>query len=595
MLGLAPIAPPFFAPSSRATSVQRGPQQAVIEDDEDDVEHAPQPFQYATPPQACQSGAHHDWGVGQQPIYGYQQAAPQIPYPVPTAAPTAQYYAAGYGSDSWPRSAAHFPSRAVPIVRPSSAAAVPQALDTRSENAFPPLPQSSGVQNYMKLPPYRAPPSLDIKSKDAFRSLPSVSKVETPTKAVHLPTARQTKSTNKLVAAESGPIVRNQQRPPAVGTSKTITPPPGLEAQQLNRQAVFDALLTDNRHDNSVPTGTKTVGAAPLAESQQSAVNASAASVLHTEQLAPKDGKSSCIKDDFDGDEKVTAGSHEQAAMFEPGQPASAIDRNVMRDESGVIDADHQASLDDAGPAVPARELNTLANESTIAEADDQPDTNKTEQPDDEANPTSVKQARKKKKKTARDTVLAMWWSRELARKKALGTSSLENMQALEAATKLYSDKRAELAGCMGNGVLNEQDALNFLAIPASDLSAPKRRPAGAEDAYFEAKAAEEAPAPSSPAIQQEPEEDSELSKLRENAQIALNNYDRYIAYCKGPPPQGRRDLRQAAAEAEAKVERTRKFYFKKRKALRDRYPQDAWLGYQLPAELPSFRGVLLT
>ncbi|KAK4545767.1 hypothetical protein LTR36_002721 [Oleoguttula mirabilis] len=193
----------------------------------------------------------------------------------------------------------------------------------------------------------------------------------------------------------------------------------------------------------------------------------------------------------------------------------------------------------------------------------------------DETTPVNAKKALKEKKQAARYALLAAWYEREAARKKVKGTFSLEGMRALEAATTAYNDKRSGLQHCMGNGVLNEQDAEHFPILSINDLAAPKQRPAGAEEAYREQKAAEEVPK-AAEATDDEPA--GEQNKLREEVYVALKLYDDTIAYFKRRPPQGRKDARVLLAEGKAKIERGRTYYRKKRDALERRFPHDPWL-----------------
>jgi len=71
--------------------------------------------------------------------------------------------------------------------------------------------------------------------------------------------------------------------------------------------------------------------------------------------------------------------------------------------------------------------------------------------------------------------------------------------------------------------------------------------------------------------------------KLREVAFAAKERYHEALAYLQGPKLQGRKDVKGMVAEGQARLERARKFYRRKRGALEEAFPEDAWLHKQLP------------
>lgn len=256
------------------------------------------------------------------------------------------------------------------------------------------------------------------------------------------------------------------------------------------------------------------------------------------------------------------------------------VEEHAVVEEANLLDGKAQCEEDQA-----ASNLTSKVDEAQVASSDSAP-------PND-------KKALKERKKLARNALLAAWYEREAARKKVKGTFSLEGMKALEAATIAYNCKRLELQGCMGNGVLNDQDIDCFPILSITDLAVPKHRPSGAEDAYMEQKAAEKASMAGTESSMaaatagNDPQSSNERDRLHDALLVALNHYDEAIEFFRRPPPQGRKDVRTLQIEGKMRVERAKKNYVGKRAVLEKRFPQDRclvecfepdpWLTFKIP------------
>ena len=195
--------------------------------------------------------------------------------------------------------------------------------------------------------------------------------------------------------------------------------------------------------------------------------------------------------------------------------------------------------------------------------------------------------SQQKPRKVARDALFQAWCLRELARRQALSTPTIEFMSSLEKATADYLDKRITLQQCMASGRLNDEDAAVYPMLPASDLAQPKRWPPGAKDVVEELKAKQKSGDRTIPdestASPAEPSPLTEIDTLRQKAKDALRRYNECAASMKGPLPEGRASSRDKKDKAEAATKRALKFYCIKLTALRAVSPEDEWIGNELP------------
>ena len=191
------------------------------------------------------------------------------------------------------------------------------------------------------------------------------------------------------------------------------------------------------------------------------------------------------------------------------------------------------------------------------------------------------KRTMKKKRKAIRELLSTAWFEREDARRRALGTSSLENTVALEASTDAYNSKRSELAQHSTNGDLNEEDALSYPVLSKTDLSAPKTRPPKASKPQDVRR-----PAVRSNGAKADENAAPDLNRLRELALTARDCFFEVAAYLRGPRPQGRTNMRELYADGKKRLERAERYYIDKRGCLRKAFPHDLWLQTQLPENL---------
>ncbi|KAK5127001.1 hypothetical protein LTR85_008360 [Meristemomyces frigidus] len=379
---------------------------------------------------------------------------------------------------------------------------------------------------------------------------------------------------------ESFPSLQSHGKAP-----DTVAPPPGFgrSKPKPKHQEVFDQLLKDTApHDITT--------AHPHGPSLAS-VSAHEPEKPTLEQPEGS-GVSDVIAEASNGHIERSEGSasDEQSVLDDDGvhetvdQDSSASNLWGLLGEQGTCGNDERLS----SVSSPSERPHPVSNDST---------------------PTNAKKVLKEKKRTARNALLAAWYEREAARKRVKGTFSLEGMKALEAATLAYNYKRMELQQWMGNGVMSGQDAECFPVLSVNDLATQKHRPIGAEEAYIEQRAAEEASMATKKAAMaaeatgndEEPGCSSEHNSLHASLSVALDHYDDAIAFFKRPPPQGRKDVRTLQAEGKARAERARRNYVGKRDALEKKLPQDPclvgvfppdpWAGFKVPEiEVPRQR-----
>ena len=216
---------------------------------------------------------------------------------------------------------------------------------------------------------------------------------------------------------------------------------------------------------------------------------------------------------------------------------------------------------------------------------------------EDERNTITAKKALKQKKSSARDALLAAWYARDLARKKVKGTFTLDSIEALETATSFYNCKRMELQDCMAGGALNEQDSEYFPESSKSDLAAPKHRPAGAEQAYRERLAVEQAvelPNDTDDPVAEDVRKvldvrtGSKQDEMRQALHIAFKLYGQASATLKRSPTKSSRRVAADFAAAKATLTRAKAYYTRTRDKLEGSFPHDPWL---LETYLPNPMG----
>ncbi|KAK3704318.1 hypothetical protein LTR37_013871 [Vermiconidia calcicola] len=302
---------------------------------------------------------------------------------------------------------------------------------------------------------------------------------------------------------------------------KSIVPPPGLQAAKGDVQSTFDALLRTEKHLDSA-RGTSIQGVKSFSGNMQRRSTSLDADIA--------DGSASR------GKEELLAHSGVQPAPQQHPEYAST--------DNG-----------DGGETA----VRLKAGEASVSPA---------------ISPTKTKTAAKRKKQTLRASLREAWAKREGIRTRLLGTWTLDGARALEDETETYNALREDLASCMANGELNEEDSRVFPRLEKSSLAAPKVRPGAHAGPKMEnvhaGQKSKQSPVKKSP---------TDMAELMNKALDARNRYDDAHAVFRRPPPQGRTNLKQLREHAEAKIEFAAKHYAQKRLALADAY------GGELPAK----------
>lgn len=465
---LAPSAPTFFPPSSAATLPKHSPQPVI---GNELVDHAKQhPFthigDHAILPPASSYGGSLSAGprtyrhrLPPENLYGNRTDSVQPPlqqsYPAPNSYMLQQ------------RQSDQFVSKAVPIVAPAPPS---YSLDIASKEAFPALPSVKKQQQLSTKTPVA--PQLNISKPDgevmAALKVPDledmrasvgigaiVSSAPNGMSGAHA-VKRSSRAVPIVRPPESAPVPRTMPEvagistPPGRETTRMATTPPGLPTPRSDYQATFDELLTHRQEALPSPAFNK-------------ASRESARSHNHPTSSSLEKNKNYFLQlmnqRPASLGKQALKGGIAEATVGELGAYSSTSE--MANDD----DIPRMEAPRDAGPA-----KHDSSEDGQAVDADVQPEA-------DPLGSVNPKKVLKKRRKVARDALLTAWGEREVARNKVRGTWSLEGMQALEALTLEYNQKRRELEQCMGSGQLNEEDSKVFPALSVNDLAQPQHRP----------------------------------------------------------------------------------------------------------------------
>ncbi|KAK5117620.1 hypothetical protein LTR62_005043 [Meristemomyces frigidus] len=191
-------------------------------------------------------------------------------------------------------------------------------------------------------------------------------------------------------------------------------------------------------------------------------------------------------------------------------------------------------------------------------------------EPEHSTEPEDPKTIRRRQRRAAREKLIIAWWAREDSRKQLRGTFSLERMQAFEALTNAYDEKRVALQKLSHNSALSVEDADLFPRLTIHITSEPKRKPPipqTARSAETGGDVHSDLTLVPATAAQDEKE------VLLKHAQTGLQHYRDAIEFFRLPRPLGRQDLSTLIFHGKGKMQRAKQFYEKKLEELERSFP----------------------